>query len=496
MWYNFGLDLTVKPLQGLPERIPFMLFNSLVFLGFLSVVLLVYPRLQWRRQNLFLLAASYYFYGTWDWRFTSLLIISTVVDYFVGPRIHMSADSRHRKLMLAISVCVNLGILGFFKYFNFFVDSLAVLLESSGLDPHLPVLRIILPVGISFYTFQTMSYTIDIYRKRLEPTRNFIDFALFVSFFPQLVAGPIERARILLPQIASPREVNRTRVISGLNLILMGYLKKVAIADTLAPLVEQIFSQPAGLDTGTLLTGAYAFAFQVYGDFSGYTDIARGVSLLLGFELMENFNAPYLSRSITEFWRRWHISLSTWLRDYLYISLGGSRKGEVRTYINLFLTMLLAGLWHGAAWTFVAFGALHGVYLTVERLWLKDKVMDSPWPKTISGWLGSVGAILLTFHLHCISLVLFRSPNLASAWVYLKGIPKLVTPWNIAPEVIFAMATLILWDIMQIRTGNHTWLATLPKPVKYIVFQAVLISILLAAVHHVNTVVPFIYFQF
>ena len=353
-----------------------MLFNSLVFLGFLSVVLMVYPRLHWRRQNLFLLAASYYFYGTWDWRFTSLLMISTVVDYFVGQRIHMATEIRRRKLLLTISVMVNLGILGFFKYFNFFVDSLGVLLDGAGFDPHLPVLRIILPVGISFYTFQTMSYTIDIYRKRMEPTRNFIDFALFVSFFPQLVAGPIERARVLLPQIAAPRQVTRPMITSGLNLMLMGYLKKVAIADTLAPLVDQIFSQPAGLDTGTLLTGVYAFAFQVYGDFSGYSDIARGVSRLLGFELLENFNAPYLSRSITEFWRRWHISLSTWLRDYLYIGLGGNRKGEFRTYINLFLTMLLAGLWHGAAWTFVVFGALHGVYLTVEKIWLKDKVLS------------------------------------------------------------------------------------------------------------------------
>jgi len=467
-----------------------------MFLGFLSVVLLIYPRLQWRRQNMFLLVASYYFYGAWDWRFTSLLMVSTVVDYFVGQRLHLATDLRRRKLLLAASVVVNLGILGFFKYFNFFVDSFGVLLGGAGFDPHMPVLRVILPVGISFYTFQTMSYTIDIYRKRLEPTLNFIDFALFVSFFPQLVAGPIERARVLLPQISQPRSVTRSMVISGLNLILMGYLKKVAIADTLAPLVDEIFTQPAGLDTGTLLTGAYAFAFQVYGDFSGYTDIARGVSRLLGFELLENFNAPYLSRSITEFWQRWHISLSSWLRDYLYISLGGNRKGEFRTYVHLFLTMLLAGLWHGAAWTFVAFGALHGIYLTIERIWFKDTIPAKSWPSAWSGRLMGVGAILLTFHLHCITLILFRSPSLASAWVYLKGIARMETPGNIQIPVIFAMITLTVWDVVQVRKGTHTWLLDLPRPVRFIVVQSVLVSVLIAAVHHVNTVVPFIYFQF
>ena len=473
-----------------------MLFNSLVFIAFMAVVLAVYPRLRFRGQNVFLLIASYYFYGSWDWRFTSLLALSTVIDFVAGKRIHTSADPAVRKRFLLLSVAANLGILGFFKYYNFFADSLAALLGGMGFDPHLPILRIVLPVGISFYTFQTMSYTIDIYRRRMPATRNFIDFALYVSFFPQLVAGPIERARVLLPQIAAPRAVTRPMVLSGINLILMGYFKKVAIADTLAPLVEQMFSNPEPHSSGELLAGVYAFAFQVYGDFSGYTDIARGVARLLGFELMENFNAPYLSRSITEFWRRWHISLSTWLRDYLYIALGGSRKGEIRTYVNLFLTMLLAGLWHGAAWTFVVFGALHGVYLSVERLWLRGRELDISWPSTALGWVRNLGAILLTFHLHCISLILFRSPSLASAVDYMKGILRFDRIWEIGPPVIFAMLVMTLWDAVQIRTGSHTWLSGLPRPMKFALAQMVIVSILAAAVHHVNTVVPFIYFQF
>lgn len=473
-----------------------MLFNSLAFLAFMAVVLAVYPRLRFRGQNLFLLAASYYFYGSWDWRFTSLLALSTAIDFVAGKKIHFSTDPGSRKRYLLLSVVANLGILGVFKYFNFFAGSLATLLDGMGFHSNLPILRVVLPVGISFYTFQTMSYTIDIYRRRMPATSNFIDFALYVSFFPQLVAGPIERAKVLLPQVAAPRIVTRPMVISGLNLILMGYFKKVAIADTLAPLVEQMFSNPGAHNSGELLSGVYAFAFQVYGDFSGYTDIARGVSRLLGFELMENFNAPYLSRSITEFWRRWHISLSTWLRDYLYIALGGNRKGGFRTYVNLFLTMLLAGLWHGAAWTFVAFGALHGLYLTVERLRLRGRDLDISWPRSALGWVRNLGAILLTFHLHCISLVLFRSPSVASAIEYMKGIARVDRIWEIGLPVVFAMTVLTLWDAVQIRTGNHTWLSGLPKPMRFALVQMVIVSVLAAAVHHVNTVVPFIYFQF
>jgi D-alanyl-lipoteichoic acid acyltransferase DltB (MBOAT superfamily) len=282
----------------------------------------------------------------------------------------------------------------------------------------------------------------------------------------------------------------------GLNLILMGYFKKVAIADTLAPIVDNIFADPKGLSSGALLTGAYGFAIQVYGDFSGYTDIARGVARLLGFELMENFSAPYLSRTVTEFWRRWHISLSSWLRDYLYISMGGNRKGIFRTYVNLFITMLLAGLWHGAAWTFVAFGGIHGIYLIAERLKPGGRRFDMPWPTKALGWLKQVGMILLTFHLWCVSMVLFRSQSLALAWEYFKGIARFENPWAIGTPVLLAMGTMAVWDIMQTKTKNHAWLLTMPRPVRFAVVQMLIVCILAAAVYHVNTVIPFIYFQF
>ncbi len=473
-----------------------MLFNSLIFLAFLCVVLAIYPRLNWRRQNLFLLVASYYFYGSWDWRFTSLLMISTVVDYFVGPALHRTADPRRRKQLLLVSMISNLGILGFFKYFNFFVDSAVVLLASLGLNPNEPVLNVVLPVGISFYTFQTMSYTIDIYRGKLEPARNFIDFALFVSFFPQLVAGPIERARVLLPQINQPRSVTRQMVMTGLNLMVLGFFKKVFIADTMAPLVSQAFNDPAAMNTGQLMTGLYAFCFQIYGDFSGYSDIARGVARLLGFELMINFEAPYTSRSITEFWRRWHISLSSWLRDYLYISLGGNRGGKLMTYRNLFLTMFLGGLWHGAAWTMAIWGVMHGTYLAVHKMMLGDRPLDTSWPRTFSGWIVNLAKIVVTFHLVALTWIMFRAPSFTAARDYIVGIARFDEPLQIQPIVFFAAAIMIVLDILQNHFGEHTWVVSAPRPVKYVMLQVMLVSTLAAAIYHVNTVVPFIYFQF
>ena len=418
------------------------------------------------------------------------------MDYFVGGHLHGSSDPRRRKLLLLLSVSVNLGILGFFKYFNFFVDSTANLLTGAGLEANLPTLKIILPVGISFYTFQTLSYTIDIYRRRLEPVRDFVDFALFVSFFPQLVAGPIERARNLLPQIARARDLNREGVVSGLNLILIGYFKKVAIADTLAPIVEQAFADPTGQSSGALLSGLYAFAFQIYGDFSGYTDIARGVSRLLGFELMENFQAPYLSRSITEFWRRWHISLSSWLKDYLYISLGGNRGGRFRTYRNLFLTMFLGGLWHGAAWTFVAWGAVHGTYLAIHKMLLGERRPDLSWPRTALGWLADLGKMFLTFHLVCFTWILFRAEDFGNALEYIVGIGRLEGLGELSPTVLFAAGLLLLLDSVQTWRNSHTWLSVTPRPLRYGIVHILLISVLAAAVFHVHTITPFIYFQF
>ncbi|MBT8405679.1 MAG: MBOAT family protein, partial [Gemmatimonadetes bacterium] len=318
-----------------------MLFNSYLFWAFFAVVLLLYRGLKHRGQNRMLLVASYVFYGSWDWRFLSLIVFSTLVDYWVGLALaDPSATDRRRRRLVTVSLVSNLGLLAVFKYLGFFVDSAAALLEGLGLQANLPSLHIILPVGISFYTFQTLSYTIVIYRRKLEPTRDLLDFGLYVAFFPQLVAGPIERASHLLPQVLRPRRTTERQFREGLYCILYGLFKKVVIADNMALVVNHIFSQPPstlnGLDT---LVGVYAFAFQIYGDFHGYSLIAQGVARWLGFDIMDNFRQPYFAWSPQEFWRRWHISLSTWLRDYLYIPLGGSRTGG-RTR-NVLITMLL-----------------------------------------------------------------------------------------------------------------------------------------------------------
>jgi D-alanyl-lipoteichoic acid acyltransferase DltB (MBOAT superfamily) len=344
-----------------------MLFNTLEFSIFFLIVYSLYRISPHRVQNILLLIASYYFYGCWDWRFLSLIFVSTVVDYFCGIKMHQANDNAKRKFFLIASVMTNLGILGFFKYFNFFSDSFADLISIFGLQANTRSLNIILPVGISFYTFQTMSYTIDIYRRKMEPTHNFLDFALFVAFFPQLVAGPIERAKNLLPQVMNPRKITFEKFYEGTYLIFWGLFKKVFIADNLAKIADNIFSTTDVQNGFVVALGVLAFAFQIYGDFSGYSDIARGLSKVMGFELMLNFNLPYFAVNPSDFWRRWHISLSTWLKDYLYISLGGNRKGNFNTYRNLMLTMLLGGLWHGAGWTFVLWGIYQGVLLIVHR---------------------------------------------------------------------------------------------------------------------------------
>jgi D-alanyl-lipoteichoic acid acyltransferase DltB (MBOAT superfamily) len=475
-----------------------MLFNSLVFLGFITIVFLVYPRLRLRGQNVFLLVASYIFYGYWDWRFTFLLLISTVVDFWVGQRLYTTGNQKHRKLLLLVSIGVNLGILGFFKYFNFFADSFASVLTAIGFEANMPVLRVILPVGISFYTFKTMTYTIDVYRGKLAPMENFFDYALFLSFFPQLLAGPIERASNLIPQISTPRQITRDKILTGLNLVLLGYFKKVAIADTLAPIVAKIFDAPEGMSSGQLWTGVYAYTFQIYGDFSGYTDIARGISRILGFESMENFNAPYLSRNITEFWRRWHISLSTWFRDYLYIPLGGSRVGRVRTYVNLIITMLLCGLWHGAAWTFVLWGLLHGLYLMGHRMFLRGNKSIFLRPRMVSGWVADFVKIFLTFNLVALAWVLFRSSSLESTLVYFERLFGFQQFAGFNASVLFAGSLMISLDVAQIWFRSQTWLTDRHelRALRYTVAQLLLISVLCGAIAHVGTITPFIYFQF
>jgi alginate O-acetyltransferase complex protein AlgI len=340
-----------------------ILFNSFEFAIFFSCVYGIYLLSNHRWQNRWLLLASYIFYGTWNWKFLGLIWTSTVIDYYCGKKIHETPSRNRRKAILLLSIGTNLGILAFFKYYNFFANSFESLMHIIGWRVDALTLQIVLPVGISFYTFQTMSYTIDIYRNKIEPTDRFLDFALFVTFFPQLVAGPIERAKNLLPQVSSDRVVTWEKLKEGVWLICWGLFKKVFIADNLAKIVDPVFSASNPISGAEALIAVYAFAFQIYGDFSGYSDIARGISKLLGFELMLNFRMPYFSKNIREFWSRWHISLSTWLKDYLYITMGGNRFGTLRTYRNLFLTMAIGGLWHGAAWTFVFWGMFHGLVL-------------------------------------------------------------------------------------------------------------------------------------
>ena len=401
-----------------------MLFNSIEFLLFLPIVFVLY----WfvfnknlKHQNLLILVSSYVFYGWWDYRFLSLIVLSTIVDYVIGLNISTQSSKKNQKILLWCSLLFNLGVLGFFKYYNFFIDSWINLFSSIGYDiKSVWTLNIILPVGISFYTFQTMSYTIDIYRKQLKPTKDFISFASFVSFFPQLVAGPIERATNLLPQILNKREFKYDQGVQGLRLILWGMFKKVVIADSLAPMVNDIFGNYQDFGGGTLWLGAIYFSFQIYCDFSGYSDIAIGTSKLFGFELMSNFKFPYFSRNIGEFWRKWHISLSTWFRDYLYIPLGGSKEGKWKSLRNIFIIFLVSGFWHGANWTFVIWGLFHAVLfipsfvLKTNRKYVSSTIAEKsilPSPK-------EAVQVLTTFILVTIGWVFFRSETINHSFNY------------------------------------------------------------------------------
>ena len=442
-----------------------MLFNSYVFWIFFALVLCLYFLTQryFRLQNGVLLVASYVFYGFWDWRFLSLLFVSTVADYNLALYIEKSGSPGKRKALLAASMCINLGILGFFKYFGFFVESFASLLSSFGFQSSTPFFNIVLPVGISFYTFQTMSYTIDVYRRKLPATRNFFDFALFVSFFPQLVAGPIERATKLLPQVLQPRKFSQSSFVEGFYLIILGLFKKVVIADNMAPIVNYIFSRDVSTLSGAeVLLGVYAFAFQIYGDFAGYTDIARGVAKWLGFDLMLNFRMPYFATSPSDFWQRWHISLSSWLRDYLYIPLGGNRQGTLLTYRNLMLTMILGGLWHGAAWTFVAWGFFHGLilcaYRPFEQRFSKRQTARSSLVRSGISVPGKLLSIFIMFQLVCVGWLLFRAESIEQVWQ--MGV-QLLTNFQITPLVtssvamiIFYVLPLVMYEIWLERQGN------------------------------------------
>jgi D-alanyl-lipoteichoic acid acyltransferase DltB (MBOAT superfamily) len=432
-----------------------MLFNSWIFIAFFLVVLGFYYRLGLRGQNVMLLVASYVFYGWWDYRFTGLLVVSTLTDYVAGLLLAGTDDPRRRRILVAFSIGVNLGILGFFKYFDFFVNSTARVLEVMGFSVSLPALNIILPLGISFYTFQTMSYTIDVYKRRIEPTRDLVTFALYVAYFPQLVAGPILRAADLIPQLEKPRRTSRDQVIQGLWLCLWGYFKKMVVADNLAVYADEAFLlDPTTLSGVQCLLGTYAFAFQIYCDFSGYSDIARGTSKLMGVELMRNFHLPYAALNPSDFWRRWHISLSTWLRDYLYIPLGGNRVGSLATYRNLAIVMLLGGLWHGAAWHFVWWGAFHGLLLALHRLFLKARAGSEA-----STWWGRLACRAVMFHLACLGWMVFRADSMAHFMAILRNIGTNFT-WDARAAGVFFGLLLyggLLW-------GFELWLQNVDDP--------------------------------
>ncbi|MCK5127043.1 MAG: MBOAT family protein [candidate division Zixibacteria bacterium] len=478
-----------------------MLFNSFAFAIFFPIVLLLYWILPFRAQNLMLLVASYVFYGYWDWRFLALIALSTIVDYITGLKIQNENDilsdgfEKRKKIWLTVSMVTNLGILGFFKYYNFFADSFADVASSIGVAIDPMYLNIILPVGISFYTFQTMSYTIDIYRGKMKPTNRFFDFALYVAFFPQLVAGPIERAKDLLPRLLNKRKFSKSQFYEGLHLILLGLFKKVFVADNLAPFIDKVFraSDPSGFE---IWVAGWGFAIQVYCDFSGYSDIARGCAKCMGIELMINFNHPYIATNPVERWQRWHISLSSWLRDYLYIPLGGSRGGERKTLRNLWITMLLGGLWHGAAWNFVLWGAWEGVMLITHRMckpfWDAHTFMQKIFPPLVR----RLFKIFLMFNLITVGLIIFRTrsiPHLWQLWGNVFTFKGTADPLILMPLVWYALP-LAVYEFIQYQISRDNW-SEIEKVSGWFRTVVYAVFVYLIAFHGASAQ-SFIYFQF
>ena len=475
-----------------------MVFNSLQFVWFFLIVYAVYRalpaiasvRTAHRAQNWLLLIASYYFYAAWDYRFLALLAASTLVDYSCGLLLGRMTDQRRRRIVLWTSIGFNLTMLGFFKYFNFFADNLQSLFAAIGWQLDFVTVRILLPIGISFYTFVTMSYVIDVYRRQIEPTRNLVDFAVFVAYFPHLVAGPILRATALLPQIAKPRHISRDQMRDGLWLIAWGFFQKIFVADNLAPLSSLVFSPDAHLTGVNVLLGTYAFAFQIYGDFAGYSNIARGTSKLMGIELIENFRFPYLVVTPQAFWRNWHISLSTWLRDYLYISLGGNRGSQSKTRRNLLVTMLLGGLWHGAAWTFVLWGLYQAGLLIVYR----------QFERAIEGLHGvrRFAAWLVMFHLTCYGWLIFRAPSLGKLAGLTRSLvfdfaPTTINVTGLLVPLLLYVTPLLVVHLVEARADDVLVVPRLRTVVRYSIYAATLYLILLFGNFGGS---DFIYFQF
>ena len=479
-----------------------MLFNSIDFAIFLPIVFTLYwvLRNQLKLQNLLIVIASYIFYGMWDWRFLFLILFSTVVDYTMGILIEKNDSKNKKKLFLWISILVNLGFLGYFKYSNFFLENFVQAFSFLGQDLKFRGLEIVLPVGISFYTFQTLSYTIDVYRKKLSPTKDFIAFSAFVSFFPQLVAGPIERATHLLPQFYRKRKFDYKLAVNGMRQILWGLFKKVVIADNCAQFANQIFNNYEDYSGSTLILGAVFFTFQIYGDFSGYSDIAIGISRLFGFDLMRNFAYPYFSRDIAEFWRRWHISLSTWFRDYLYIPLGGSRGGMWMKIRNTFIIFLVSGFWHGANWTFIVWGALNALYFLPLLLSGKNRnhLEVVAYDKSLPSFK-EILQIGVTFGLTVFAWIFFRAENLGHAFGYISrifhktifSVPAIVKDCKqILILLIFFL--IIEWlgrrkhFALEFEKGDHRFL-------KWTLYSLI---VLLIGLFMQTEETPFIYFQF
>ena len=465
-----------------------MSLDSAMYVVFLALVVAIYWRLRSRWQNVFLLAASYFFYGCWDWRFLLLIAASTCADYFIARQLGRQFSLKQRRLLLAISLIFNFAILCYFKYFNFFIDSFASLANLVGLHniPH-SLWAVVLPPAISFYTFQEVAYIVDVYAGKLEPASSLLDYALFISFFPHLIAGPIQRPGHLLPQVQTKRTFDPNRFRDGIMLILLGLFRKCVIADSAAQLANAAFSGSMGHTAWTTLIGAYAFALQIYGDFSGYSDIARGSAQLLGFHFMVNFRQPYLANSLQDFWRRWHISLSTWLRDYLYIPLGGNRKSSARTYANLLTTMLLGGLWHGASWNFVAWGGLHGGGLAAERA-LNLGASD----RSQIRWLRRI----LVFHVTCLAWIFFRAVNLPLALTMLKDLGRWSWTGGYSAALLYLLVIalpLFAVDLYLEHSGEE-------YPTQHAGFgwqlAASATAVLLVAFASAYQSAPFIYFQF
>ena len=478
-----------------------MLFNSISFALFLPVVFILYwfvtaKSLKW--QNILLLVSSYFFYACWDYRFLFLLIFSTILDFYTGIKISESNNNTSKKFWFWTSISINLGFLGVLKYYNFFAISFSDAITTLGFKCDVTTLNVILPIGISFYTFHGLSYVIDIYKEKIKPTKNFIDYSVFVSFFPLLVAGPIERATHLLPQIQSKRNFDYTKAVDGLRQILWGLFKKVVIADNCAEYADLIFNNSSNYSGSTLVLGAVFFAFQIYGDFSGYSDIALGTARLFGIDLLKNFSFPYFSRDIAEFWRRWHISLSSWFKDYLYIPLGGSKGGTWLKLRNTFIIFLVSGFWHGGNWTFIAWGALHALFFLPLLLFNKNRShIDSVAKGKMLPSLKEFSRMLLTFLLVVLAWVFFRADSMHQAINYISHIftSALFKIPEIRPSLVIMVLAVFIFMEWLGREKNYAienFAINLAKPLKW-AFHLFLFTVIILFMGKEQ---PFIYFQF